>query len=434
MKRLFVFVLISIICSVYAVAEETTLSGLRYDINTTTKEATLKFCMTSSAEITIPSTIKYGGVEYPVVAIGDMCFIGRSAITSVTFEGTPQIRTFGNQSFTRCSSLTSIDIPEGVTSIGKSCFSNCTSLANVSLPESLITLGENSFAKCSSLTNVTIPANVQTVGKGCFSDCTSLTSVNFEGNPANVDDDAFEGCDELTDKSLNIIDGGESSHTTNSHIYTTVTYYRTNGANKLATITLPFKPSKKSQAQFSFYEFESVSDDGKTLEFKQTNNAQADVPYLFENTSGNEDEGIEAEVENGQVILSNKGAQKVTIGDWTFVAVYEPIFIEDDKTLRHTYLPTEEGIYNLAEPTTISGYHAYLQGPDVVETFPDIPRGELIEIVLKDLEGNVTSIDAIVVDGKINTITNGMIFDLNGRVVTKPENGIYIVNGQKVLF
>ncbi|MDD7180907.1 MAG: leucine-rich repeat domain-containing protein [Bacilli bacterium] len=58
----------------------------------------------------------------------------------------------GNNAFSGCSSLTSINIPNSVTSIGVSAFKNCTSLTNIVIPNSVTSIGDNAFDGCSKLT------------------------------------------------------------------------------------------------------------------------------------------------------------------------------------------------------------------------------------------------------------------------------------------
>ena len=56
--------------------------------------------------------------------------------------------------FGGCSSLTTIIIPESVTSIGYAAFYNCSSLTSVTIPESVTSIADQAFASCSSQTDV----------------------------------------------------------------------------------------------------------------------------------------------------------------------------------------------------------------------------------------------------------------------------------------
>ena len=77
--------------------------------------------------------------------------------------------------FSNCSSLTSITIPEKVTTIGGMAFSNCSSLTNVTIPETVTEIIDYAFSGCSNLTSITIPKGVTTIGEGAFNNCSNLT-------------------------------------------------------------------------------------------------------------------------------------------------------------------------------------------------------------------------------------------------------------------
>ena len=63
--------------------------------------------------------------------------------------------------------LTSVTIPNSVTSIGYQEFEDCISLTSVTIPNSVTSIGLDAFAFCSSLTSVTIPNSVTTIGDEC---------------------------------------------------------------------------------------------------------------------------------------------------------------------------------------------------------------------------------------------------------------------------
>ena len=71
-----------------------------------------------------------------------------------------------------------------MTDIGYSAFENCTSLTSVTIPDSVTSIGNWTFDGCTSLTSVTIGDGVTSIAYGAFRDCTSLTSVTFDGTMA----------------------------------------------------------------------------------------------------------------------------------------------------------------------------------------------------------------------------------------------------------
>ena len=89
----------------------------------------------------------------------------------ITFEG--NVTTIGEKAFYNCDSLTSVNIPDSVTTIGTAAF-YCCSLTSVTIPNSVTKIGSRAFNDCRSLASVTIGDSVTKIGGGAFEDCTSL--------------------------------------------------------------------------------------------------------------------------------------------------------------------------------------------------------------------------------------------------------------------
>ncbi len=123
-------------------------------------------------------------------------FYGCSSLTSITIP--ESVTSIGSQAFSGCSGLTSITIPNSVTSIDVSAFSNCSGLTSITISNSVTSIGSIAFSGCSGLTSVTIPNSVISIGSSAFSDCSSLTSVTIPNSVTSIGYDAFEGCTSLT--------------------------------------------------------------------------------------------------------------------------------------------------------------------------------------------------------------------------------------------
>ena len=66
----------------------------------------------------------------------------------------------GNYAFSGCTGLTSIVIPDGVTSIGDYAFQNCTGLTSIVIPDSVTSIGERAFSYCKNLRSISFAGTV----------------------------------------------------------------------------------------------------------------------------------------------------------------------------------------------------------------------------------------------------------------------------------
>ena len=99
--------------------------------------------------------------------------------------------------FQRCSTISSVTVPEGVTVIGALAFAECSPLQRVILPQTLTRISSSAFQLCFCLTDIIIPDAVTTIESGAFSSCTSLKSITIPGAVENIDYATFQGCSQL---------------------------------------------------------------------------------------------------------------------------------------------------------------------------------------------------------------------------------------------
>ena len=110
-------------------------------------------------------------------------------------EGT---RVITSDAFADCVDLTSVTIPNSVTSIGNRAFSSCKGLTSIIIPNSVTSIGGMAFYNCSDLTSVTIGENVESIGAGAFWSCKGITSITIPNSVTSIGEDAFKSCKGLT--------------------------------------------------------------------------------------------------------------------------------------------------------------------------------------------------------------------------------------------
>ena len=174
------------------------IGGLHYNIFEQSKIAEVTYQhynngtnYSAVTNVIIPSAVEYNSETYEVHWIGDSAFY-------------------------RCSSLTSVEIPNSVTSIGEYAFRDCTGLTSVTIPNSVTSIGEGAFHKCTGLTSpvynahifaymptsyhgaYSIPDGIESIAGWAFYGCTALTSVTIPNSVTRIENFAFFMCNNLT--------------------------------------------------------------------------------------------------------------------------------------------------------------------------------------------------------------------------------------------
>ena len=121
----------------------------------------------------------------------------KGAITIPATLGGVKVAGLAKNLFDHCKEVTSVTIPEGVTSIGPRAFNFCYGLKSVTIPSSVKTIGEWAFSACFQLQPVTMPESLEYLGKGAFINCRSFNVVNLPAKLAVISDVAFGYCGRL---------------------------------------------------------------------------------------------------------------------------------------------------------------------------------------------------------------------------------------------
>ncbi len=157
-------------------------------------------------------------IEEGIKEIGNFAFMGVNSLVEVSLPST--LETIGQYSF-YSTNITSMEIPEGVTTIKVAAFGSCMKMTQISLPSTLTTLETEVFEFCYLLSEIVIPEsvtvvedylfygcyalksvtmgkNVTYIGSYCFYVCTGLESIIIPASVETIKPYSFSGCSKLT--------------------------------------------------------------------------------------------------------------------------------------------------------------------------------------------------------------------------------------------
>ena len=186
----------------------------------------------------------YNNIQFEVFENSDSCYvigggspelvIPASAINPKNNK-TYKVTAIGSAAF-KGTSLKSITIPEGVTSIWNDAFNECQSLTSVKMPKTLKYIGVRAFYNCSKLNNISL-RNTKSCGNEAFSGCESLTVIDLEGM-ASIGNSAFYGCASLTDINMKNV--------------ATLGYSAFRGCSGLTSVTIPNSVTSIGERAFEY--------------------------------------------------------------------------------------------------------------------------------------------------------------------------------------
>ena len=111
------------------------------------------------------------------------------------------INMIGDFAFTRCTELTSINIPNSVVSIGtgaeyngyhdKGAFNGCTGITSLTIPNSVVTIGRNAFYDCQNISYLKMSESLREIREGAFRHCERLENVTLPASLRFLGEEAF---------------------------------------------------------------------------------------------------------------------------------------------------------------------------------------------------------------------------------------------------
>lgn len=375
-----------------------------------------------------------------VTSIGMGAFDACENLTSVTFADGSLLTSISDCAFSN-SGLTSITIPANVTSISETAFEGCFSMTAINvtdgntnfasdddvlfnkdkstliqcprgksgtistLPSSVTTIGNNAFEWCSQITDITIPASVASIGTNAFYHCSGLTSITIPNSVTSIGNFVFADCANLTMVTIN---GNPHIGSGSFPVATTVKMNLTaKGTGDNAYWMTFYNQNYGFTADANTQVFTaSLTNDGLDLHPMDGGVIPANNPVILKSASA----AIELTKNNATGTLGDN----VLKGTTTTLNGNGKIYVLSNGQDKNSNI----GFYKLSTTGILDVNKAYLEYGSGAREF--ICFGE----------GNTTGIEMTTAE---DNNTDTFVYDLQGRHVTQPTKGLYIVNGKKIV-
>ena len=321
-------------------------------------------------------------------------------------------------------------IPDGVTSIEVDAFSGCTGLTSIDIPESVETIGWGAFSFCIGLTSITIPSGVTDIFGSSFYGCENLSVVVCQATtPPNLGDEVFEGISQ--DAVLYVPSG-------------TIDEYEDSAWNDwFTTITTIPSIVEITIGETGVATLSSVS----ALDFTQVDGLEA---YIVSDFNPSNRELTLTLLEKtpactGLLIKGGPGTYHIPSANYMpgvenmLVPILDDITLQPTETVDNvpytnfvlTKYEGEVGFFRFEEAQKYPAGKAYLQ-----------MKTSLVEAANNNGQsGGVAGFKLVFDDDDATGIvelsdvkpSDNLIYNLSGQRVNHTQNGVYIVNGKKVL-
>lgn len=218
------------------------------------------YIVTAILEGALQSKDKITSIDLPnsVTSIGEYAFLGCTGLTTIKLPDA--LAEISTGTFSLCTGLTSVALPSALSTIGSEAFYNCTGLISLHLPNLLTSIGDHAFFNCSNLAVIAIPNTLESIGDDAFLNCSKLTSIYLPGTITHIGTRAFSNCTGLTSVIIpNSITALESSvfsgcsslaSVTLPESLTSVGYHTFSNCSKLKSITLPASVTTIGESAF----------------------------------------------------------------------------------------------------------------------------------------------------------------------------------------
>ena len=333
------------------------------------------------------------------------------------------LKTIRKKAFNGCNSLNgNLTIPNSVTEIGEGAFLNCSGFnADLILPEKLKTIGANAFYGCYRLQKeqVVLPTTLESIGSSAFDETGMLNRIIYQSLPQNFVNNFFNSGKSIY---INVSLSDESyikDLTSNIIVSGGASYSRTM-SNTWGTIILPYSLKLTGDEPYSLYAIDHITADELVLR-RISERVEAGTAYVVRRDG--EQQTLNFTVSNQCRLIKNMNPTKVAEG-LNFQGTYHAKEVTDGYIIRNGLL------WNVANLKAASSQtEAIMVGP--FRSWLDGTTTNSAAKLSIRVDDSATGIDNPI--SYLNA-DDAEYYDLNGRRLTAPQQGINIMKrGNKTM-
>ena len=370
----------------------------------------------------IPRTVKYIGtrafyynkdlsgfliIPNSVTEIGERAFFMCGFNGSLTLSN--NLTKIGKSAFDGCGFTGSLTIPNSVTEIGPYAFNNCVGFkGKLTLSENLKTIGDGAFSNCKNLkAQITFPATLEKIGTDVFSGATNIKNIKFQSLP--------QGINNIKQKDVILNDASFISDQATG-IVNNISYSRTI-SNAWGTLVLPYSLTLTGDEPYSLYAIERISKDELVLS-RLNGEVAAGTPCMVKRNG-----------EQKEMIFTAKNAtlnmtiQPIAVNELKFQGTYHAKKVTDGYIIRNGLLWNVAKLKEASQQT-----EAIMVGP--FRSWLDGTTNGAARLSIR-VDDSATGIDNPISSLNADDVE---YYDLNGRRLTAPQQGINIMKrGNKTM-
>ena len=370
----------------------------------------------------IPRTVKYIGtrafyynkdlsgfliIPNSVTEIGERAFYMCGFNGSLTLSN--NLTKIGNSAFSNCGFTGNLTIPNSVTEIGPYAFYSCVGFnGKLTLSDNLKTIGDCAFSICKNLkAQITFPATLEKIGTDVFSGATNIKNIKFQSLP--------QGINNIKQKDVILNDASFISDQATGTV-NNISYSRTITPT-WGTLVLPYSLTLTGNEPYSLYAIESISTNELVLS-RLNGEVAAGTPCMVKRNGEQKEMTFTA---NNATL--NMTIQPIAVKGLNFQGTYHAKEVTDGYIIRNGLL------WDVAKLLKVSPETAIMVGP-----FRSWLDGTITNSAAK-LSIRVDD-SATGIDNPISSLNADDVeyYDLNGRRLTAPQQGINIMKrGNKTM-